>query len=722
MFKKLTLPVFVAVALCATAVETSAQTTTRERSVSSMATQAGALENGRLVCTNVSKLPQARIMKATSDYGTEVKVMEENFEGFASGSFEAPDMLTNIVLGLGEYEYPWMNMKDGYTSQSGWGAANVYCAGGSAYLCTLSSDGDPLQAHINTPMLDVSDNGGIAFIRFKARTKEGTHKYCFMEAAETFNMSPTWDILGSVAIPEITSEWKTYEFMFYGGGKYTLFNLVAYGYNAEGFAPIYIDDLEVFTLNQFVATPLALAHKNYTSTGFDAYWTKVADADKYLLDVFSLNIPENPEEAPTQNYLFQNREVNDTTYRVEGITSGETYYYQVSACKGDKKSIISKHREVFDLEVPTLNEVTDLTASTTETTYTASWNNVPSAERYNYLARFDRKAETTGEFVVTNEDFTGITDAEGNPTEWTIENPTAQTYDEFYIKELKQAGWALKQGCPYKDFICVDGWQYLVAKRDAGFVSPDLDLSKDGGKFNVSLKLAGKKYEYEDENGTPQVAYPRAAVALFNYDENFGDYKQAELKYVNDVNGQWQNFNVELTSGSEHSVIGIYVVYAPENLYIDDVKVTQNYQAGDVFSDPFVYKRFVEGTSAPVNVPTRVFGNEMKHQVSAVKVGSRPYEYQGLKETKYCDLRVIGVCPIPSSIESANVGLSNATVQVVNDRININNPEGGVVRIYSFDGKLVYSDNSGNKSIVVDLGASGSYIVKVGNHSVKLTY
>ena len=61
-------------------------------------------------------------------------------------------------------------------------------------------------------------------------------------------------------------------------------------------------------------------------------------------------------------------------------------------------------------------------------------------------------------------------------------------------------------------------------------------------------------------------------------------------------------------------------------------------------------------------------------------------------------------------------------VQVIGDNIHIDNVHGEAVSIYDFSGRLVYSDYSGNGSIVVNLGQGGTFIVKVGNRSMKLTY
>ncbi|ERJ65022.1 fibronectin type III domain protein [Porphyromonas gingivalis F0569] len=650
------------------------------------------------------------MQKAKNDYGTVVSVLKEDFHGFATGSIGAPDLNTVLTYAFpGECEYPWINFKPGYTQQQGWGGANVWQAGGT--VC-LNADGENF-SHLNTPMLNVSGYQNIAIVRFDARTAEGMANQIMIEAAETFNMSPTWDLLGAFPLPPVTQEWQTYEVIFYGGGSYSIFNIVVNDH------PVYIDNLEVYQIDQYVSTPKALPHTNYKGSSFDANWTKVAEAESYLLDVYSRSA-----NGADVEYLLEAQAVNDTTFNVTNAESGKTYYYEVRARKGTHVSIVSKAMEVFDLEVPKMNPVNNLTASAEDVTYTASWNAVPSAERYNYFARFKRTAAADGAFFVTDENFDGIKTPTGELTGWTIENPSTYTYDEVYLSDLVQAGWKGTNYAPYTDYICLDAWQYIFNHTDAGLISPELDLSKDGGKIDLSVKLYATKYVGDDGQGNQVEGYTRAAIALFQYDETVGDYVQSELLYLNESDGlvdQWKVFNVSLTKGTERSVIGIYAVYAPENLYVDDLKITQKYKTGESLLDPFFFKRYLESESIDVNVPERVFKNEMFHQVAAVKHGGQGVQYQGYKTTPFSPLQSFGVCPSPTNL-TPSASMAKAMVQVIGDNIHIDNVHGEAVNIYDFSGRLVYSDYSGNGSIVVNLGQGGTFIVKVGNRSVKLTY
>lgn len=649
---------------------------------------------------NVANVPLTTVYKAANPYGEEQQVMFEDFAKMTSGSEATPDTEANIIKD--EFEYPWINTKDEYFKQAGWGSGNAYPAGGTVYLDSNPND----MAHINTPMLNVAANGGIAWIRFKARAKNaGDNPQVMVEAAETFNMSPSWRMMGSAALPQLSTEWKEYSMFFYGGGEYTLFNIVSV------MAPVYIDNIEVFTVKQHIGTPTTLPHTNYEGTSFDANWTPVEGAIGYKVNVFTLN-----KETGKAEYLFENKPVTTNKFHVTGATSGQTYFYNVAATKDNYTSIPSDKMFVYNLEAPVLKDVTNLDRNK----YTAEWSTVPSAERYNYIAYYDRKADKTGEFVVTNEDFTGVKDADGNLTGWTKEDPNPGSYDSYYIPELKQAGWKGTQYAPYTDYICLDGWQYYHNHQDAGLISPEMDMSKDGGKFTVNVKLAGASTIAIDENNNEFTAYTQAAFALFNYNETTCDYEQAELIYPEGypkaVNGDWKNFTINFTKGSKKSIIGIYAVYADEHLYLDDLKITQKYQAGESLNDPFIFRRWLQEPKVDITIPAFVGKSDVSHRVTAFKTNSDRNVKKQYVESKFSELKKVG-----TANGISNIGLSKAVVKMEGNNVYVNNINGENVQIYTLDGQLVYN-NKGEKNIRVALTQHGAYIVKVGNKTIKLVF
>lgn len=636
--------------------------------------------------------------KAAFDYGKEVTVTEEDFSLFATGTMEEPDRATKICLAWGEYEYPWMNVLPEFTRIPGWGGSNLYSAGGTVYMESTEEDG---QGHLNTPMLNVEGYGGIVICQFSARTPEGmTLELLGVEAAETHNMGPTWDVLGAVPCT-VTDEWQTFEVTFYGGGPYTLFNLVSYEPT-----PVYIDDVKVYQIDQYVETPELSAHSNYKGTSFDANWKSVEGAEAYLLTVFSYD-----EISQVPSYVIENQKVEGTSFTVQEIESGMTYYYTVRAVKGEHTSIESYPMEVFDLEAPVLNPVSGIEKNE----YAAGWNDVPSAEVYNYWAYHERVAEADGVFVITDENFDGVKDAEGNETGFTIENPSYDSYPEYYIPELKQGGWKGKRYCPYTDYAVVDGWWYWAGEGDSGLLSPELDLSKDGGNISLSVRLYGEFVEGYDADNNPYELQTGAAIALFNYSEDVGDYEQAELVYADGLKNEWGTFEIKLTKGSARSIIGIYAVAAPGILAIDDLRITQNYKKGEKFIDPFLHKHYHAGTSVDVRIPERVGESNIYHKVSAVKSKSQG-EGAMLKESEFSALESVGKAT--SIIRIAEAG---ASVEILGGRLSISNPARARISVCNVDGVLICPDEFG-ENVTVDLPGRGIFIVKIGSEVTKVIF
>lgn len=669
-------------------------------------------QDGKFAINNVRKVrpvAETRMLKAGettesrwSQYGTVVEIMSEDFSKMTTGSIEEPDIMTEINEYIPGGIF-WWNVKPEYTTLPNWGSHYAYPAGGCLFLDADNEEG----AQLNTPLIDLSGNCRIGIIQFRARTKTGTSSNLTVEATETYNMSPTgWDYMPAQTVEEITDQWQTYEVLFKGTGASTMFNIVQFPK-----AQIFIDDIKVYQIDQYVDTPVTLAHSNYTNDSFTANWEASEGAEYYMLNVYSEGTDGKRKD------LLVDQRVDGTSYKVTGIESGGTYYYTLRAVKGEHMSMETLPVEVFDLAAPELNKAGEIVNDK----YTATWNAVPTAERYNYVAYNVRKADTDGEFVIIDENFDGITDPDGTLTGFTIENPTDETYPEVYLTTLSQAGWKGTWYRAYTDFICVDGWQYLYGQGDAGLISPELDLSKDQGKVNLSLKLYGEVGDLYDDDGKPVPCQTQCAVALFNYDETIGDYNQAELVYVKDVQQEWRNFNVTLNKGSKRSKIGIYAVSGPANLYIDDLRITQNYTKGEELMEPFFFAHWVDGTSVEVAIPAKVVNSPVYHKVNAVKSrnGNDPYGGAEYKESAYSSLELVAENVTSTGIEGTTLNETAGAV-VNNGVLFVTNPAKANVTVYAVDGTQVYSDNSGKQNSVVSLSGRGIYVVKIGDTVVKV--
>lgn len=652
-----------------------------------------------------------------ADYGQVVEILGEDFSLMTTGSVGNPDKDTELWY-VREDGNAWMTMRDGYTHQSGWGGAYIYPAGGTVAI----GNGDE-PGHLNTCMMDLSGNDQIAFVQFDMRTDDGQpDQTVIVEGAETFNMAPSWRVLGGSQIDGISSEWKTYTLMFQNAGAYSLFNIFHPQKQGEALCNIYVDNFRVYQVNPYVKMPTLYGHSYYTGESFNVSWSKVENADHYLLNVYWVD----ETNGNAKMYAAENQSVNDTTFTVNGIISGKNYYYVVqSVDAAGHKSFEPTPKLICDLEAPKDLTATDINQD--NGTFTASWEAAPSAERYNYWAYCDRKATQDGPMRLTDEDFTGVKCPDGTlgegwgysmtEAEWketSVTNPSYFSMDNYVIQPINQGGWVAKNGFPLADgCIKVDGYQYVYNNSDAGLISPELDLSKNGGKITINVDLWGDTETIQYEDGSKVDYTAQCAVALFNWDPAKNDFTQAELIYVKDLNSSWQNRTIELTKGTDRSIIGLYCVGSPANLFFDNLKIDQDYKAGETFVDPIVYHRWWEGTSVDVQIPIRGNLGNITHRVTAIK--GNP-ETGAIVESLPSDTEFVGRYE-STDVKSVNL-LSKANVRVEGQTIVVNG--NGLVQVYTLDGALVAkAEANGQARIMVP---SGAYIVKTNNESVKVVF
>lgn len=653
-----------------------------------------------------------------ADYGQVVEILGEDFSLMTTGSVGNPDKDTELWY-VREDGNAWMTMRDGYTHQSGWGGGYIYPAGGTVAIANPDEPG-----HLNTCMMDLSGNDQIAFVQFDMRTDDGQpDQTVIVEGAETFNMAPSWRVLGGSQIDGISSEWKTYTLMFQNAGAYSMFNIFhPQMTQGEVLGNIYVDNFRVYQVNPYVKMPTLYGHSYYTGESFNVSWSKVENADHYLLNVYWVD----ETNGNAKMYAAENQSVNDTTFTVNGIISGKNYYYVVlSVDAAGHKSFEPTPKLICDLEAPKDLTATDINQD--NGTFTASWEAAPSAERYNYWAYCDRKATQDGPMRLTDEDFTGVKCPDGTlgegwgysmtEAEWketSVTNPSYFSMDNYVIQPINQGGWVAKNGFPLADgCIKVDGYQYVYNNSDAGLISPELDLSKNGGKITINVDLWGDTETIQYEDGSKVDYTAQCAVALFNWDPAKNDFTQAELIYVKDLNSSWQNRTIELTKGTDRSIIGLYCVGSPANLFFDNLKIDQDYKAGETFVDPIVYHRWWEGTSVDVQIPIRGNLGNITHRVTAIK--GNP-ETGAIVESLPSDTEFVGRYE-STDVKSVNL-LSKANVRVEGQTIVVNG--NGLVQVYTLDGALVAkAEADGQARITVP---SGAYIVKTNNESVKVVF
>lgn len=642
---------------------------------------------------------------APEDLGTTRLIMEEDFSKITEGEFLNP-VETNMTISASspEYTYPWFNMKPEYTKLPNWGCdESVLPAGGMVCLDAVENG-----CKINTPTIDVSGSK-LSLIEMKVYSPEtSSETFMGVEAAETFGMSPTWDFLdnGSINVPQ--GAWHDVKLVVYGGQKSTLYNI----YLASPGTQLYIDDIKVSQIEPFVGIPDILTHADYQGTSLKVRWTACEGAESYLVNVY-----ERAYGGFIGDEVYADLPAAGNELTVEGLESGVPYFFEVRAVNGVHTGYPSTPKMIWDVEAPALNSVPEIK----DYAYTASWGSVPNGDVYNYWAYGKRLAEKEGPFTITKEKFNLLTDHDGNRMEWTHEDNEGRTYSEYDVQGgVKQMGWRAKHSAPFKDYLCIDGWWYIVGKEDAGLLSPEFDLSADGGKATLSMTLASE-FLPADWNEYGIDLQVQCAVAVFAWDDAKEDYSQVFLTYPGEVSLRWTKFTCQLEGLTDRCVIGIYAVGAPGNLYISDLELTQNRKTGDAFMDPFCFKRYHTENELEVEIPAYVKGTEVYHRVGATAgiVESNGWEeYLVKQDGGFSELAYVGKTLPDADVPSLNLG--KAAVKVADGVLTVTNPCLVPVAVLTADGRTVATGTAA--TMQANLPGRGVYFVTCGNETLKICW
>lgn len=709
-------------------------------------------------------------------YGDFEELLYEDFSKLTTGSVGNPDFNTNLYdpfkrtdpYDNSQYEIPWYSFNPDYLNTKGvydsnhetdsrWGVNNGFPAGGALYMYLQDDDEDCefSQCHVNTCLIDCSKYQGDVILQFDAFTDnaESTNFISQVEAAETNGMGPSWNVLGSVTLPEINSERKTYTILFRGADKSTIFNIVGQRGALERGGDIYgnsfyIDNIKVSVLKPFLNAPENLKMKYYKGDNFKLSWDKVDGAEKYLVDVYTKQVIQNDmgyTQEAIGDYLLQDEETTDNFLQVNNAKNGEVYYYKVRAMKGNQVSMESnEEKQILGVVAPAL----ELVDSYADSKYTAMWKPVPGAERYNYQAFAANKITEDTKLAVVNTNFEGMPYNHG--FEWKVTswgNEIVEQYDTpkysttdpdpsavtgTYTCLDKMSGWMAYSWALYKDALVIDGYQSFNNGNNASLQCAPIDLSKDNGKFDVTITLKGECAEgYVDQNNNP--VYAHAALATFVYDQELDDYVQGETKFIEDTNDkEWKTTTCSFSNGSEDMTFGVFATYAPSNLFIHDIKIEQNYKAGDTFMKSFDYYYREEGVEVEKNgekylsmeIPLvgETAGKDVYHRMQSVRLGQAANQFTSATfcESQWSKPTLVAENVVTGIEKTTEVGKKSATVFMQGDNLVINNPTGEEVHIFGMNGAELNADKSGNASIKMAMPADNSFIVKVGKQSIKI--
>lgn len=658
----------------------------------------------------------------TSEYGEEQELVAEDFSKFSTGSESAPDFSANINTEYADSKVPYFeNVSQEYTSLPRWGASGAYPAGGA--VCLYSTDVyDP--AHINTPFFDASKNGGVFIIKFRARldspvtdyTGLGLHVIDFSNNPENGSYRVMTTIKG------VTDKWQDFELMVYGGTNRMIVN-----FREEDQNKLFLDDIRVIQIDQYVGTPNVLHHQAYNGTSFRPNWNKVEGAESYIVNVYNAD-----ENGNIGTPVVENMQTTDTICTVRGILPNNIYRYNVTAVGGGHRSLPSANIELYDLVTPPLENVENVD----DGAYRAKWDNVARALFYNYYVYEESPAQEDGELTLIDEDFSGVTDWGGDNQSWTPESMPDHISEQAYgyPKNLNTTGFYATSWVPLQaGYIGVDAWGYFYdvldnvrdpevtedIKEYGRLDTPEIDLSKDGGKLRVEADLYGTIAE---DNSDKEHDYPKykvnGIIALLNYDYNLGMYVEAESKHF-DLSQSWQTCTAEFTKGSENSKVSIYATDGPGFIFIDNLKVKQNYRKGELYSRPIFMQPGTTDTYVDVLLPDDYSSHNYYQRIMAA--GQREVYWATRTHTIFS--RLSDPDPVytsATSVDNVKSGATQVKAQAIGDDIVVSGVSGMEVTLCTADGSCIGRATAGADSVALHAPKHGVYVVKAGASTVKI--
>lgn len=589
---------------------------------------------------------------AQADDGLEV-IMSENFDAFTEGSETEP--------GTTDISTPSYNCKLGNTLK-GWRGANVFEAGGMLRIGTLGAAG----SYIRTANYNMSANGGTVKVTLRIKS---VASYGDLVTLALGYMSSKQIFLED-------GEWHTLSFVLDRGSSSSYIELKPM---TEG---ILLDEIKVETSPNLISAPTANQPSRADDESFSASWSKVTGATDYLLDVYTKTVTGD------KDYLLKDETVKNTFMTVTGLVKGKTYYYTVRARKenggvSDYSNEIEVVKVIDAIGAPVAKEATKVS----QTGFVANWESVEDAMTYILNVYQTETLADDREVAVISEDFSGVTAG-------TLESVEFGRTQEYLDSYTRQPGWFAVNDCYAAGHIGISPY------GDKGsVVTPELDLSKNGGVFTYKVRMA---------EGSFGRYYAGAKIDIILYSGE----EEVEKKQVTLEEG-FAGYDVEFTKGTTNSSIS--VEYGGDNkLFIDEISIMQKLKAGEKLTSLILKKEDIDDTSCGVELDNPNSDFDYSYNVQAV---GRTVQNFNIVPILSANSNTVDVKLISTCISSVDC---NATVSAAGGVVSVTLDTDSEIEVYGMGGQMIAKVNAAAGTTDINVG-DRFVIVKVGGKAVKLT-
>lgn len=495
--------------------------------------------------------------------GTFETLLTEDFSLFSKGSESIPDAVSIIEDGK-----VYGNIPDDLTKTPGWRGAMVYQAGGCAYIGIYQATMQKITGMVITPRIDISNTE--SYFLISARTRLASEKSDKLEVAMNYGEGSGVDLK---MIP-ITDEWSTIETTMSSDVN---ISQIYFTFNSSKYEML-LDDIKIELFTPYLAAPKALPATDYDGTSFIAHWKEVNEAESYLLSVFHYN--SDGERV----YLFSEKKVDGTEYKVEGLDPNITYSYAVKAVNAKYTSPESALILVKGVSAPIMKEPQEAS----DNGFSTSWDTVPFATHYEFWAYTHHVASSPEDYKVIEEKFSKIRSS------GTVQNPeTIMDVAEEYLDEyMSQPGWTLAAPLHIDGAVGMNS-EYYLSGLPCYLMSPVYDLSQNGGEATISFRMW-----ISDTSASGHQT--QAVVSMLN-DLGGGTPETVDQFIIEDFKTErWNDVTVTLKNGTNTGRIMIFPYGNTGYLFVDNLKIIKSLASGDSFMNP-VYSKLITDTGITVN-------------------------------------------------------------------------------------------------------------------------
>ncbi len=385
---------------------------------------------------------------------------------------------------------------------------------------------------------------------------------------------------------------------------------------------------------------------------------------------------------PEKEFVFQDKELSETSYLVGGIDLGKhDYFYAVKAKNGEDVSGASKEQRVDFLPAPQVQEAADVTTHS----FRPQWTFPEKAQGgilYNYIKHTAPSSETA---VLVSDSFDKVAG------KGTVDNPQLLPEDEKILDAYTlQPGWLGSKVALADGMIGAKGWGGSVQL-------PTMTLNNAQGKYTVEV-----------------TAHCTKANTDLSVKSISGEDVQKQTMAFTQA-GELSK-TLEFTNGSLNTVL-TFSTTAGEPFFINAVAVKQQLEPGDSY-------RMLTHNNVLIDVPADgsspcyiVLDNLSEGEVYEYNVLAYTHDNDDITLSELSDFQEVKLLQSPSSIGATEVQggeafkvLAHATLQVM---------KSGQVAVFDTVGHCVLSGEVKAGAVLPLNLPAGIYIVKHSSGSCR---